>query len=221
TQDYARTEYQALANGTPVLVVARAQDAGRGRMGREWWSAPRAMLASVALEAPPSNVLTLIPLAAGVAAHDAIEHELGIETELKWPNDVLIGASKAGGVLSELKEGVLVVGAGINLWWPDAPVGASALVEDDPGEGVAAEIAAAWAERMLVAIADLPNSFDRMRYSELCSTIGMDISWRPDGLGRAIAVDQDGALVVATSDGSIVLRSDEVSHVRPATIPSD
>ena len=220
TQDYARTEFESHFDDTPVLVVANAQEAGRGRRGREWWSAPRAMLASIAMKEPRGEVLTLVPLAAGVALHDALEHELGIMTELKWPNDVLLGGVKAGGVLSELKDGVLVVGAGLNLWWPDAPAGATAVVEDDPGEALAAEIAQEWAKRLLLLIADLA-SFDRMRYTELCSTIGMHISWRPEGSGRAIAIDHDGALVVATDDGSVVLRSDEVSHVRPATIPTD
>ncbi len=221
TQDYARTEFAGQVHSTPVLVVAQAQDAGRGRRGREWWTAPRAMLASLALPAPPTSVLTLVPLAAGVAAHDAIAHELGLTTQLKWPNDLLWGDGKAGGVLSELKHDVLVVGCGLNLWWPEPPVGAVSLLEEDPGADLAAEIGEAWADRLLTTIAGLPDSFDRRRYSELCATIGTDISWQPAGSGRALSIDATGALVVATGDGSVVLRSDEVSHVRPATIPSD
>jgi len=221
TQDYARTEFKAQFDDTPILVVARAQDAGRGRRGREWWSAPRALLASLALPPPSADVLTLVPLVAGIALHDAIVHELGIITELKWPNDVLFDGGKAGGVLSELKGDVLVVGCGLNLWWPDAPECASSLLEADHGDGLAVELAEAWARRLLEMIAGLPDSFDRLHYSELCATIGIDITWKPAGSGRAVSIDAAGALVVVTEDGSVILRSDEVSHVRPATIPKD
>lgn len=221
TQDFARTEFTSHFDDTPVLAVAQAQDAGRGRRGREWWPAPRAMLASLAMPVGSIAPVTLVPLVAGVAAHDAVQHELGVDTQLKWPNDILLDGVKAGGVLSELKSGVLVIGCGLNLWWPDPPPGATALLDHDPGAAISVEIAHAWAARLLALVRGLPASFDRLRYTELCATIGTDITWEPGGSGRAIGIDSDGALVVTASDGSVVLRSDEVSHVRPATISPD
>jgi BirA family biotin operon repressor/biotin-[acetyl-CoA-carboxylase] ligase len=64
--------------------------------------------------------LPLVPLAAGLAAADAIESVTGIVVDLRWPNDLLIGKRKAGGILVESKtEGdrvaFAVVGIGINV----------------------------------------------------------------------------------------------------------
>jgi biotin-(acetyl-CoA carboxylase) ligase len=50
---------------------------------------------------------------------------------------------------------------------------------------------------------------------EACSTIGAQVTWRPDGWGRVVDVDHDGALVVDTDTGQLTLRSGEVHTVRP------
>lgn len=220
TQDFARTLFEA-GDGRPVLAIAHHQDAGRGRSDNPWWSSPRATLASLAVECPHVPLITLIPLVAGLAAHDAIASELGISTTLKWPNDVMLGGAKVGGILAERSDDSLVVGCGINLWWPQAPVGAVALQESDPGEAVAESLAHAWAGRLLHGLDGLPGSFEKGRYVEVCSTIGRDITWRPGGAGRAVGISSDGALIVETTAGQRTLRSGEVSHVRPATMPPD
>lgn len=221
TQDYARTEYLAHNGASPVLSIAHAQDAGRGRSGHEWWNPTRAVLASLAVASPAAAHLTLVPLIAGMATHDAIVGQLGVSTDLKWPNDVLLGEAKVGGVLAEVAHGTLVVGCGINLHWPDAPAGAVALLAEDPGSELSVAIAHEWAGRLLAAIESLPDSFERTRYIELCDTVGRDISWSPEGLGRAVGIGPGGELLVNTVSGQKALHSGEVTHVRPATIPSD
>lgn len=218
TQDYVRVEYEQRGGSTPVLVMAHEQSAGRGRHGSEWWAAPRALLASLALPSPRQAGLTLVPLLAGMAAHDAIAHEFGRKTSLKWPNDVLVGQSKVGGVLAEVAAGVLVVGCGINIWWPDAPEGVAALAEGDPGHEVVLSLGQSWAKHMVEAVAGLPETFHHTRYIELCDTIGRAITWTPAGSGRAIGIGPDGALIVETESGTEALVSSEVSHVRQATM---
>jgi BirA family biotin operon repressor/biotin-[acetyl-CoA-carboxylase] ligase len=217
TQDLARSLFDA-GTGIPVLAIAHKQDGGRGRMHNAWWSSPRAMMASVALHHPASAGVTLAPLLAGLAAHDAIDSQLGLATELKWPNDVMVGDAKVGGILAEMTGETLVVGCGINLWWPEAPAGAVGLLDHDPGKHAAVELAHDWASRLLTAIAGLPGSFNKARYTEICSTIGRHITWRPDGDGRAIGITADGGLIVDTAEDQVTIRSGEVSHVRPATI---
>jgi len=221
TQDVARTQFAAAHDGVPVLVVAKRQDAGRGRHDNLWWSSPRAMLASVAVALEDLEHATLVPLTAGMAAHDAIESQLGVKTTLKWPNDVMLGEDKVGGILAELSGATLVVGCGLNLWWPESPAGAIALADHDPGDHTAMELAHDWTGRLLAALGDLPGSFDKGRYQELCATIGRHITWLPEGEGRAVGVSADGALLVATAHGQKTLRSGEVSHIRPATMPAD
>jgi BirA family biotin operon repressor/biotin-[acetyl-CoA-carboxylase] ligase len=114
TQDVAR----ALPIGS--IVVADHQTAGRGRLNRRWES-PRgtALLASFVL--PPNPLLSL---AAGVAAAEAC----GGGVKLKWPNDLLLGGGKVGGVLVEATPTKAVCGIGINLTW--APKGGARLNQD-------------------------------------------------------------------------------------------
>lgn len=218
TQDYARTEFETTGKVQSVLVIAGAQDAGRGRGANPWWNCPRSMLASLAVTSPAVEQVTLVSLIAGLAAHRTIESQLGITTSLKWPNDVMVGSNKVGGILAERSEDVLVVGCGFNLWWPEAPDGAVGLLDNDPGPQTPIDLAHEWAGRMVTALGALPDSFDKSDYVAACATIGRHITWTPDGEGRAIGISADGALVVETATGQETIRSGEVSHVRAATI---
>lgn len=118
----------AAGDDLPLWVLADRQMAGRGRSGRGWVSEPGNLLASlvVPLSAPPSAIPQL-SLLAGVAAVDAIRAACGDVPglRLKWPNDVLAGGGKLGGILveaSEIRSGrVAVIGIGINV--ATAPVG--------------------------------------------------------------------------------------------------
>lgn len=114
-----------LSEGSAVhgtTVIAEAQTAGRGRRGRTWCSAPGAGLyMTLVLRPEISCVLApLITLGAAVAAHETIERVTGLDVDVKWPNDLLVGGRKIGGVLSELlaeqdRVGSMVVGLGINV----------------------------------------------------------------------------------------------------------
>lgn len=104
------------------VYFADEQQAGRGRGGHAWHSASgKGLTVSVLLRPQISAIrLPLMPLAAGLAAADAIHAVAGIAIDLRWPNDLLIGPRKAGGILVETKtEGNMVafavVGIGINV----------------------------------------------------------------------------------------------------------
>lgn len=106
----------------PLWIIAERQTAGRGRSGRSW-SQPEGNLAAslmVSLRSPASRVHQL-SLLAGVAVYDAICAAVPSPPglQLKWPNDVLIGRAKTGGILVEAStwagETVAVVGIGINI----------------------------------------------------------------------------------------------------------
>ncbi len=111
-------------NGAPhgSVYFADEQLAGRGRGGHDWHSAAgEGLYVSVLLRQPiPAVCLPLLPLAAGLASAEAIRAIAGLKVDLRWPNDLLIGERKAGGILVESKiEGRLasfaVVGIGINV----------------------------------------------------------------------------------------------------------
>ena len=102
-----------------VVLVAEAQTAARGRLGRRWTSPPRAALTFSVLLRPrgvPPALLGWVPLLAGVAAASAVRAVTGVEATLKWPNDVLADGGKLGGILAERSGPAVVVGIGINVW---------------------------------------------------------------------------------------------------------
>jgi BirA family transcriptional regulator, biotin operon repressor / biotin---[acetyl-CoA-carboxylase] ligase len=102
--------------------VADEQTAGRGRGGHSWHSdAGDGLYLSVLLRPEIATVdLAWLPLLAGLAAHRAIGETSGLAADLRWPNDLLIGPRKAGGILVESQTepdrvAAVVVGIGINL----------------------------------------------------------------------------------------------------------
>ena len=99
----------------PLLLAAEAQTEGRGRRGRRWHGAPgRSIAFSLARTIRrPVREHASLSLVAGVAAAQALR-ELGAPVQLKWPNDLLCGASKLGGILVETRGARAVIGIGIN-----------------------------------------------------------------------------------------------------------
>jgi BirA family biotin operon repressor/biotin-[acetyl-CoA-carboxylase] ligase len=123
TNDIARgLALQGAAHGTAVL--AGEQTRGRGTKGRLWHSpAGLGLYASFILRGPGGGAVPfphLVPLAAGLAASDAVREAAAVETALKWPNDILHDGKKLGGILSEAVSGAaggdfVVVGIGLNV----------------------------------------------------------------------------------------------------------
>jgi len=110
--------------GEPMLLAAEEQTAGRGRRGRRWHSAPGAGLTfSLGRRIRrPARELAALSLVAGVAAARALR-VLGVrEAALKWPNDLVVGGAKLGGILVEARPpgnsrsqgSYAVIGLGIN-----------------------------------------------------------------------------------------------------------
>ena len=108
------------------VYFADEQRAGRGRGNHAWHSAAgEGLYVSVLLRPQISAAhLPLLPLAAGLAAADAIRTTTGLQIDLRWPNDLLIGPRKAGGILVESKANIrgeanavafAVIGIGINV----------------------------------------------------------------------------------------------------------
>lgn len=210
TQD----EVWARSESVPLLVVARSQTRGRGRSGARWSNAPRALAASLGFRPhwPPSSWPRLT-LVAGVAALRALG-DPARDVTLKWPNDLVRGPLKVGGLLTEASGDTVVAGWGANLFWPDAPGGAGALLDSDPGPEAGADIAERWAEEFLSLLAREPDDWPRDEYRRRCSTLGRPVTWVPDGTGTAADISPDGGLVVDTDTGLRTLTSAAVTEVR-------
>ena len=100
-----------------AVVAAGEQTAGRGRLGRTWHApAGTSLLCSVQLR--PTVSQERLPELTDVAARacaDAIGAVAGVWTELKFPNDVLVGGRKVAGILAEAREDRVVAGIGVNV----------------------------------------------------------------------------------------------------------
>ncbi len=208
TQDVAGERYA----GSPLLVVADRQAAGRGRSGNPWYNAERSLAASLAV-APGWDLVhwPRIPLVAGLAARQVLPGTVG----LKWPNDLVVGAHKVGGVLVEAGERRVVIGLGVNLWWSDPPAAAGSLLAADPGPTLASTIAQDWAADLLNRLDAPASDWGRGEYRRACVTLGRDVAWDPAGRGRAVDVDEMGRLVVDTDGGRVLLSAGQISHLRP------
>jgi len=104
---------QRAAAGEPLgtVIVAGQQTAGQGRHGHGWHSeAGTGIYCSIVLEPVP-----LLTLALGLAARQAISETTGLVCDLRWPNDLMLGGKKTGGILVELGGGRAIAGIGINV----------------------------------------------------------------------------------------------------------
>jgi BirA family biotin operon repressor/biotin-[acetyl-CoA-carboxylase] ligase len=169
------------------LVIADHQTAGRGRLEHRW-EAPSGTALLVSFVLPPNALLSL---AAGVAAAEACDQGV----RLKWPNDLLLGGRKVGGILVEATAAKAVCGIGINLTW--APEGGATL--NQPRDWLL--------DRLRTAIEGWTSARPEevlARWRELSDTIGRKVRVElPDRAfeGVALAINERGELVV---DGAVV-----------------
>ena len=130
TMDIARREaWRGAAVGT--VIIAGEQTGGRGRLKRRWLSPPGNIALSVILY-PGVSQLPYLVIIASLAAVHGIESVTGLKTDIKWPNDILIGGKKVGGILieNEVKAGRVgyaIIGIGININVEESQIEGSSL----------------------------------------------------------------------------------------------
>jgi BirA family biotin operon repressor/biotin-[acetyl-CoA-carboxylase] ligase len=127
-----------------TLVAARRQEHGRGRLGRAWTSPEGGVYFSALLR--PKQPLSEVPqlsLVAGLSATEAVRELTGLHPSVRWPNDLLLEGRKLAGILTESRNGAVVLGIGINITTAqcDLPEGAVSLADRLPG-GAAPDVRA-------------------------------------------------------------------------------
>ena len=116
--DMAAAIRAAERSGEDQWIVARRQNAGKGRQGREWFDGSGNFMGSTLVEIrdsdPPPATLSFV---AALAVGQAIELTLkgACRPMLKWPNDVQLDDGKVSGILLEMVDGHVVIGIGVNL----------------------------------------------------------------------------------------------------------
>ena len=211
------------------IVIADAQTAGRGRLGRSFQSARgHGLYLSVLWRAEGAvQRWMILPALAAVAASRAVERSAGLQVQIKWPNDLVLGDKKVGGILPESvllgSEMAVVLGIGINV---------TQRKEDFEGEvadiAASLEMLAGRAVSRPALAAALMEQLHELRccameqpelwleeYRSRCLTVGREVRViTPQGekTARALAVEQDYGLSVCYEDGSVeTVRAGEVS----------
>ena len=128
TNDYG---FEMAASGAAdmTIITAFEQTKGRGRMERKWITAPGTSLPMTIIIRPKEDEmvhLNLFSPLTGLAVHEGLKRDYHIESQIKWPNDVLLNRRKISGILCETQwEGdrlnALILGVGINLLHGSAP----------------------------------------------------------------------------------------------------
>ena len=224
----------AAERGDPegTTFVAAAQTAGRGRLGREWFSPPGAGLYLSTIVRRP-RLVPWITLAGGVAVADGIRAATGLPVQLKWPNDVVAvdargfaARRKLAGLLAEASSGPqgvqhVVLGIGINVSpaaFPPELAGRAGSIEGelgrvvDTGPLLGAVLVALNATLARVAASGPADLLTR--WLELApSARGAAIEWDgPSGpqAGVTAGLDGDGALLARTAAGVARIIAGEV-----------
>lgn len=229
--DSTNTQARRLAgegDSSPLLIIAREQSAGRGRLGRSFFSPADTGLYMTLLYYPDRSVaeLTGLTCAAAWASVLAVEQLCGISSQIKWVNDLYLGGRKVCGILCEsfgTPHGTAIaVGIGINLTTEDFPdnldgIAGSLQAKIDP-EVLALRIC----EHLLPYLQSGDNALWLDGYRARFMLRGMRVSCiTADGTFPATALDvtDEGALKVQTDDGKMhILYAGEVSI--SATDPS-
>ena len=221
-----------------TVIVADQQSAGRGRLGRTWLSPGGLNLycSIIIRNLPMDERLGWLPLISATATAQAITQVTTVSPSLKWPNDVMVGTRKVGGILCETHglgggSACAVVGIGLNVNWrhDEMPAELQTIATSLADEGRAPVDRATLLASLL---RELESRLDLWRtgslpslsreYRTLCGTIGQSVRVEL-GSGKVlegVATDlgRDGSLRLIDSAGTPpsehVIHSGDVQHLR-------
>jgi BirA family biotin operon repressor/biotin-[acetyl-CoA-carboxylase] ligase len=217
-----------------LVVTAATQTKGRGRRGRTWFSPPGAGLYVSVLLVPgrvrqaPDRATSLLTIAAGIALAEGVERATGLRTDIKWPNDLLVGRRKLAGILAEGVSApggtalqAVVLGYGINVQpasYPPELADRVTALETELGRPI--DRALVFGETLAALDRRYQDLIDERYDAILAAWRGRApgsrharVNWdAPEGLRRGTTVDIDerGALIVRTDGGVEHLTAGEV-----------
>lgn len=233
------TQTQAMKMASKVshgaLIIAEKQTNGKGRLGRKWISPKGGIWLSIILHPKfDISVITLFPIASALALSNAIEKTLNIKSELKWPNDITINGKKVAGMLVDAsiesnKIENMILGVGINYnvevkqiekVLKDTPnfYGVTSLSEHNKTIKPVLLVQSFLLE--LEEIFNLLNKGDIKKiirdWTKKSSTINQNIELITEDdkiKGKAIKIDDDGALVISSDKKNKRITSGDIIHI--------
>ena len=205
----------------PALFIAEEQTAGRGRLGRSFFS-PKASGLYMTLALPSGNTFggVALTVAVSVAAVRVLSPLTDKKLTVKWVNDILADGKKAAGILCEAVKGAVIIGIGINLStekFPEDIVSTASslgIIEVDKkllSEKIAEEI---------LKIIKENNADIIEEYKKISAVLGEEIYYIKNGErfdARALDIDEKGSLIALNSDGTrTILNSGEITlRIKP------
>lgn len=227
TNSYCRHNGKDYPEGT--LVIANNQTAGKGSRGRSWES-PQDVAVYMSLILKPDIQPLYAPrltLVMALSVARALE-SMGVQAEIKWPNDIVINGKKLVGILTEMnakQQGIeqVIVGIGINVstqhFSEELKVRATSLYLETgkyfPREEIIAAVMNCFEEdyKVFLKTCDLSQLLEQ--YIQFSATVGKEVrilDSKGEYTGFAQSVDKDGQLLVCKEDGQVVkVFADEVS----------
>ena len=212
----------AVSGEGEIAVLADEQTGSRGRLDREWASPSGGIWVSLVCRPDiPTAHAPIYTLAAAVATTESLR-DLGVDAEIKWPNDILVDGEKLVGILTEMEGEAdrvswIVVGIGINANVdPDIVPEAATTVREQVGDVDRAALTRSVIERFDEYRANPDEVLSAWR--ELSVTLGQRVRVETPGgdvVGDAIDIEFPGTLVVETADGSTRVSAGDCEHLRP------
>ncbi|MDA4119014.1 MAG: biotin--[acetyl-CoA-carboxylase] ligase [Thaumarchaeota archaeon] len=220
------------AKGAPegTTVVAKSQSSGKGRLGRSWVSPTGGLYMSFILRPGGISKPELITLVTAVAVVDGIKHATGLDTAIRWPNDIMARGKKLAGVIAEAQADrqeitQVVIGVGVNC---------NAKISDANGLGKEATSLAEELEKH-TEISALKNSildsfsylYDRWRAGEdmmplwkghittLEKSVSIKLKTNETAFSyQAESIDPEGSLMVTKDGKQTVVRAVDLEWLR-------
>ena len=230
---------QAFEDNHGLLVIAEEQSLGKGRRGRSW-NSPKGtgIWMSLLLQPKESNVLaaekaSMLTLVTALSVAEAICEVTGLETWIKWPNDIVINGRKVCGILTEMSAdngGIryIIIGIGINVNTKEFPediqgIATSLLLERKSAETdlidravLAASVLKKLEEYYEQFLKEGDLSFLSEAYNKKLINLNRQVkvlgsAGQEECAGTAKGINREGELLVEAEEGLISVRSGEVS----------
>lgn len=208
TNEYAKSLIKQAPEG--AVVLADRQTAGRGRLGKNWYSPDGGLWMSVILRPPEMSLMSVI---GGIAICEALSC-YGVLAVIKWPNDILLNEKKIAGILTEIIDDSVILGIGINLNIRTFPeelqgIASSVFLETKKHFGKEMIYQTLCTELdycyMLLRNQEIPHIL--MKWRNYTTMLGRDVIIElPDNkmmTGRVLDISNDGSLIMRLPTGKV------------------
>lgn len=200
----------------PFTVVASIQSHGRGRGDKTWHSPPGGLWLTTALDVPSAEAVQQAAMVAAQGVASVVNAQTGLQTFVKWPNDLLINHRKVCGILAETlvapEQTILLIGVGLNVNndMPQADLPLATSLRFELGHVLDVEqLAGAVAEALEIGTNTLIRQgfqafwpWIRDHLALRGKVVGIEFNNQRD-TGRILGLAETGALLLETSDGSL------------------